>query len=85
MWYRYSPNRRWAFTGRADWLSASIGDISGGILNLSAGVNVSLFDHLGIGLNYQYFQLDVSVREDDWRGDLVAAYDGPYLYLSGYW
>jgi opacity protein-like surface antigen len=84
-WYRFSPNERWIFTARIDWLSASIDDYSGSIWNLSGGVGYQLFRNIGIGANYQYFELSGELTEDNWRGDVKTTFTGPYLYLSGYW
>jgi hypothetical protein len=84
-WYRYSPSRRWMFSLRADWLSASIDKYEGGIWNAVAGVNFSPWDHVGFGLSYQFFQLDGTIEEDRWRGEVQTTFTGPVVYVSGYW
>jgi hypothetical protein len=84
-WYRYSPSRRWMFNLRADWLSASVDKYKGGIWNASAGVNYSPWDHLGLGLSYQFFELDGEIKEDNWRGEIRTEFTGPFVYLSGFW
>lgn len=85
IWYRYSPNQNWMASVRTDWLSASIDDYSGDIWNASVGVNFRLWDHIGIGANYQYFELTGTLKEDDWRGRVATSFTGPYLFISGYW
>ncbi len=84
-WYRYSPNDRWLLSARLDWLSASIDNYSGDIWNASGGINFRLWDHVGIGASYQYFELAGSVTEDNWRGAIKTAYTGPNIYISGFW
>ena len=84
-WYRYSPSRRWIFNLRADWLSASVDEYKGGIWNAVAGVGFSPWDHVGFGLSYQFFQLDGTIKEDRWRGDIQTSFTGPVVYISGYW
>jgi len=84
-WYRYSPSNKWLFSVRADWLEASIDSTSGSITNLLAGVNYSLFDNIGVGLAYQRFSLDVSLRESNWRGTADLTFSGPNFFISGYW
>jgi hypothetical protein len=84
-WYRYSTSRNWLLFARLDWLSARVDGIGGRIWNAAAGVNYSLNDHLGLGLTYQVFELDGSVRESSWRGNLRTAFSGPNLHLSAYW
>ena len=84
-WYRYSPSRRWMFNVRADWLSASVDKYKGGIWNASAGANFSPWEHVGLGLCYQYFQLDGTIKEDNWRGEIQTRFTGPFVYVSGFW
>ncbi|MGI9200304.1 MAG: hypothetical protein ACR2QL_04545 [Woeseiaceae bacterium] len=84
-WYRYSSNDRWLWTARADWLDANIDNYNGGIWNVSGGVNYRIWDHVGIGASYQYFQLSGALKEPNWRGEIKTTFTGPYLYLSGYW
>ena len=84
-WYYYSPSSKWILGGRIDWLDASVDNYDGGILNLSAGVNYQLFKHVGIGVNYQTFGLDVNVKNDKWNGSIDLTWEGPYIYLSGNW
>ena len=84
-WYRYSPSEKWVFSARTDWLAASVGDIKGRILNLVGGVNYSVFENFGVGLNYQYFRLDADITDNNWHGYASITYQGPVIYLSGYW
>ena len=84
-WYRYSPSEQWMLSARVDWLSASVGDIDGGIWNIAAGAHYSFGKHFGVGLTYQFFQLDITLNETDWRGDVKARFAGPNLLFSGYW
>ena len=84
-WYRYSNSDRWVFHARVDWLSASTGDYSGGIWNAAAGVDFALSKHLGIGIAYQFYELDGSIKEDNWRGNIVSRFEGLTLSLDGFW
>jgi hypothetical protein len=84
-WYYYSPSKRWLFEARLDWLEASVGDYSGGIWNSSVGVNFQAFKHVGFGLNYQYFSLDVDVDKSDWSGGAELKYRGPFLSMTANW
>lgn len=78
-----SPN--WAFSARLDWLSASVGDYDGRLINASLGINYRLFRNAGAGISYNFFSLDVDVRKSDWRGRWDNVYRGPYAYFSFYW
>jgi hypothetical protein len=84
-WYYYSPSPKWFLGGRLDWLEASIDKYDGGIVNVSAGVNYQVFKHVGVGVKYQLFRLNVDVDNDKWNGGVRLDYDGPFIYLSGNW
>ena len=84
-WYIYSMSPRWALRTRLDLLSADVGAYDGLMLNVALGVNYQAFEHFGLGLNYNYFKLDVGVDKSDWRGDIETVYDGVYLYASYYY
>ncbi len=84
-WYIYSISPRWALRTRLDLLSADVGDYDGLMLNVALGVNYQAFEHFGLGLNYNFFKLDVGIEKSDWRGDIEIVYDGVYLYASFYY
>lgn len=83
--YVYSPNDRWALYINADWFGADIDIYSGELIDTFAGLNFRITDHFGVGLEYRYLSLDGSIDEDDWSGRLESSYQGPAIYLSGYW
>ncbi len=84
-WYKYSISPRWALRARFDLLSADVGDYDGLLLNVALGVNFRAFEHVGFGLNYNYFELDVGIDKSDWRGDFETIYDGVYVNASFYY
>jgi hypothetical protein len=84
-WYYYSPSPKWMLGGRLDWFDVSIDRYSGGILNVSAGVNYQWFRHVGFGVKYQRFRLSVDVENDKWNGSAKLDFDGPFIFLSGNW
>ena len=84
IWYDYSISPRWAFRSRFDLLSANVGDYDGVLINAAFGVNYQAFEHVGIGLNYNYFELDVKIDKSGWQGKIETIYDGAYVYVSLY-
>lgn len=84
-WYIRSLSRRWALTTRLDWLSASIDKYDGEIINASVGVNFAMTRHFGIGLSYNYFEVDVGIKEENWNGNVDSRINGPFAYLSASW
>jgi len=84
-WFWYALSPRWLITTRVDWLSASIGDYSGGLWNVNAGINYQPWSHVGVGLSYQLFELNLDVDKTDWHGGVDMTYDGPFLALNVNW
>jgi len=85
LWYMYSISPKCAFKSRFDWLSASIGDYSGRLINASLGVNYQMLEHAGVGLSYNLFDLDVGIQKSDWRGSAETRYEGLHAYVSFCW
>ena len=84
-WYAWSPSPEWLLSARTDWLAASIGDYSGGLLNMAVGVDYQLSKHLGIGAKYQLIRLSLDVDKPEWTGNVELEYQGAYIYLSANW
>lgn len=84
-WYTYAWSPKWALVSRVDWLSASIGDYSGGLWNAQLGVNWAVFRNFGVTASYNYFQLDGDVTEDTWNGSVKTTQNGPFLALTANW
>ncbi len=84
VWYKYSMSPRWALRTRLDLFSASIDEYDGLLMNVSFGVNYQAFEHFGIGLNYNYVELNVNIKKSDWRGNIRTTYDGVYVNASFY-
>jgi hypothetical protein len=85
VWYNRVLSPRWAMTSRLDWLEVSIKPYDGAIINASVGFKFALSENFGAGLNYNYFELDAGIRDDDWRGSVEIRYHGPYLSIDAYW
>ena len=84
-WYVRSLSDRWAMRLRLDWFAAEVGDYDGELINASAGLNFQLFDHVGLGVSYNFFELDVGVSKRGWRGEVKTIYDGLFVHASVYW
>jgi hypothetical protein len=84
-WYNFSPAEKWLLHARVDWISANIGDYSGGLWNTSIGVNYQAFRHVGFDLAWQYFNLNLDVEKEDWMGGADMTYRGPVLAVTFNW
>jgi len=84
-WYYFSPAQKWLLHARVDWLNASIGDYSGVLWNITAGINYQAFRNVGFDLYWQYFNLNVDVDKSDWVGSANMIYSGPVLAATFNW
>jgi hypothetical protein len=84
-WYNYSFSPRWAFKARLDWFSANIDEYNGRLLNWQVGVNYALFSKGGVGVAYNYLELDAGVDNSNWQGSVDLVYKGPFAFVSFYW
>ena len=84
-WYMYSISPNWAVKARVDWLDVDVGDYGGQLINASLGVNYQMFEHFGLGLSYNLFDLDVTISKSDWQGRAKLTYEGLFANLSFYW
>ena len=84
-WYMHAFSEKWASTIRIDWLSASIDRYDGHIINSALNVGYALSDHFGIGLAYNFFELNLKVDDPGWTGRIRSRFEGPYISLTGYW
>lgn len=84
-WYWRSLSPRWLITSNLDWFSASFDEYSGSLWDAGVGVNFQAWDHVGFGLSYQYFKVDVDVDKSDWQGNAEITQHGPFLAVSFNW
>jgi hypothetical protein len=84
-WYTYSVSPKWAFKARFDWISASVDPYEGHLINASLGANYQMLKNVGFGLSYNYFELDVKIRDTYWKGRAETRYKGFFAFLSFNW
>ena len=84
-WYSYSLSPRWAIKARGDWFGASIDEYDGRLVNFQAGINFAWFKNGGIGVAYNFVELDVDVDNAVWNGSADLTYEGPFAFISVYW
>ena len=84
-WYLYSWSPKWMLEARGDWLSVTIGDYSGSLWDGQLGINYQAFKHVGFGLHYKGFLLDVDIDKASWHGSAEFEQRGPLLSVSASW
>ncbi|WP_297693856.1 hypothetical protein [uncultured Eudoraea sp.] len=77
VWYIWAPTQKWAFSAAVDWFGITIGEISGGLWNLSPGVNFQAFKNIGFSVNYHYLNYYANIEQDTWNGSFDMTFKGP--------
>lgn len=85
VWYSHAFSPEWAASVRFDWLSVDFDNFDGKIINAAAGLNYAITEHLGFGVSYNFFELNVGIDDSAWSGRAINRFDGAYIFLSGYW
>jgi hypothetical protein len=53
--------------------------------NAALGFNYQILENFGVGLGYNFFELDLGMTKSDWRGEVNSRYEGLYVFASAYW
>ena len=77
--YALTPN--WAVNGTLGWMSANIDDWDGRYVYANLRTDYRFGSHFGIGLGYQYVDVDVSHERSRLDSSFDVNYHGPTLYL----
>ena len=75
--FAFSENWRLSFS--SEFLRARIGPIDGFVQDTRLGLEWDVFDHVGLALNYNIFQLSVDIDGSDWRGSAEYTYQAAIL------
>lgn len=78
---QWEPARRVTLFGRVDWLSLTIDDYSGRLINAEASVSYTLHRYLDLGVSYRFVDYELRVRKPNWRGEVDYQFSGPAVFL----
>lgn len=81
--YLFAPNLRWLLSMRADWFAIQIGDYKGSLWNLAPSISFQVMNNIGIGVGYKYFNAELNMKRQVWRGGVDLIYQGPLFSISG--
>lgn len=68
--------------GDAGWLSLSYGEYDGDLYSLRGVIEWRPWQHVGLGLGYQYVDIDVVIDRSDYNEIYDLTLHGPILFLS---
>ncbi len=78
----YAFNRHWLVSGRYDWFSINTGEYDGSLHSSALNLHYQALKNIGIGIGYQYFNIDITADKPDWNGSARFSYTGPKLFLT---
>lgn len=78
---QWEPAERLTLSGRLDWLSLTIDDYSGRLINAEAAAAYRLFKNLDAGVAYRFVDYRLRVNQEDWNGRVRYQFSGPSLFL----
>lgn len=67
---------------RFDWLSLSIDDYSGRLINTEFTAAYRVHKNIDIGASYRFVNYRVRVEKDNWNGKINYQFQGPALFLQ---
>ena len=76
-------NEKWFLFGRDQVFRMDIADYKGNLDHFSAKLEYSAFEHFGIGLGYDLFDLKLDMNKQFWNGTVDFEFRGPIVYLTG--
>jgi hypothetical protein len=68
--------------GNVDFLSLSIGDYDGRLINMEASLSYRVFKNFGIGVAYRYVDYRLDVEKEAYTGRLTYDFSGPVVFLT---
>lgn len=78
----FQPMPRLNVGGRVDYLSLSIDDYDGRLINAQAQVSYRVLPNVGIGVMYRHVDYRVDVEKERVFGRFAYAFSGPAVYLE---
>lgn len=78
--YAFTP--RLSLDGSIGWFSLDYNDYSGNLMVLAANLEYRLTDHFGIGVGYNYIDMDLTIDQSRREDNYDLEYNGPVLYVS---
>ena len=78
---QWEPLPRVTFFGRIDWLSLTVDDYSGRLINAEASASYSLHRYFDLGVSYRFVDYELKVRRPSWTGEVDYQFSGPALFI----
>jgi opacity protein-like surface antigen len=78
--YAFTP--KLSLDGSVGWFGLSYDDYDGNLLTLAANLDYRLTDHFGVGVGYNYINMDLTIDKSNRKDKYDIDYKGPVLYVT---
>ncbi len=78
--YAFTP--KLSLDGSAGWFGLNYDDYDGNLLTLAANLDYRLTDHFGVGVGYNYINMDLTINKSNRKDKYDIDYKGPVLYVT---
>ncbi len=80
--FRWEPGPRWLVSANVDWLSLSLGDYSGRLINAEGAVAYRLWRRVDAGVQLRRVDYRVDVSRQRWDGRVRYRLTGPAVFVQ---
>jgi len=78
----YAITPKLSLEGSVGWFGLNYDQYDGNLVTVAANLEYRFTDHLGVGLGYNYVDMDLSVDKSSRKDKYDLSYKGPMLYVS---
>ncbi|MGB5426713.1 MAG: hypothetical protein WBN95_07975 [Gammaproteobacteria bacterium] len=78
--YAFTP--KLGLEGGIGWFGMSYGDYNGNLMSAFANLDYHLTDHFGVGVGYNYINMDLTVNKSRRKDKYDVDYKGPVLFVT---
>lgn len=80
--YRILP--KLVFDGNVGVFGLEVEGVKGSIVNARASIFHQTFKHVGFGFGWNFFDVDVETKDEEFLGKIIYQYSGPTFYVATY-
>jgi len=78
----YALSDRWSFRASGEFFFIEYEDVEGSLVDLYAGIDYRVLDHLSVGLGFNSVSIDVDASKSKFEGVLDWNYTGGLMFLK---
>lgn len=80
--YAFTP--KLVLKADAGWFGIKVGEIEGSQRTFNLDLEYNMWKHVGFGIGYKFYNLDVDITELDFKGSVNSTYNGATVFLKFY-